>query len=304
MCEIILTHAADIALYGIKEQKMIEMLLSLIEKLLPFETMQYGFMQKALLGLILLAPITSSIGISVVNLKMAFFSDAISHCVFAGMALGFIFGISPSITTVLFSLFVGLSITALQNRGGLSTDTVIGVIFSASIAFGLAIVSRTTGITRELQGFIFGDILTIDNNELMVLFVLLGIVILFQCFLYNGLLYISLNPVLAQVHGIPVKVLSYIYSGLLSIVVILALKAVGVLLVTALLVIPAASARNISRSARGAFWWAQLFGILSSFLGLIISAQDWAQTATGATIVLVASCFFLLTLPLATKKKA
>lgn len=264
-----------------------------LSRLLPFEILQARFMQQALVGLLLVAPMAAAMGVQVVNFRMAFFADAIGHSAFAGVALGLIFAVSPSWTMPLFGLAVGLAIMALQRRSSLSTDTVIGVVFAAVMAFGLAMVSRDRNVARDLQRFLYGDILTISDPELLVLGVLFVAVVAFQAWGYNRLLYVGLNPVVAGVHRVPVATCQYLFAGLLALVVMFSVWAVGVLLVTALLIVPAAAARNFARSAGAMFWWSLLISATSAVAGLLISAQDWARTATGPTIVLCGFAWFL-----------
>lgn len=269
-------------------------LYDLIAIIFPIESMQLRFMQQALVGLLLLSPMTAFMGVQVVNLSMAFFVDAISHSTFAGIALGLIFSINPHWSMPIFGLIVGLTIIATQRRSSLPIDTIIGVFFSGVIAFGLAVVSRDKTQARNIQSFLYGDILTITDSDIWAMFALLTLLILFQIISYNRMLYIAISPSLAKVHRIPVALYQYIYAGLLSLVVIFSVRAVGVLLVTALLIVPAATARNFSRSAGSMIWWALLVSISSSIIGLLISAQDWANTATGATIILVAFVWFII----------
>lgn len=271
---------------------------TLVNALLPFECLHSPFMQQALLGLLLLAPMAAIMGVQVVNFRMAFFADAISHSAFAGVAMGLIFAVNPHWTMLLFGLLVGLGIMVVQRRSSLSSDTVIGVFFSAVVAFGLAVVSRDRNAARDLQRFLYGDILTIDHDSIICLQILFVVIMLFQAWGYNRMLYIGLNPMLAEAHRVRVAVYQYVFAGLLSLVVIFAVWAVGVLLVTALLIVPAATARNFARSAGSMFWWALVVSLTSAVAGLILSAQDWARTATGATIVLIASCWFVLSLVL------
>lgn len=266
----------------------------LVPKLLPFECLRSRFMQQALLGLLFIAPMAAAMGVQVVNFRMAFFADAISHSAFAGVALGLIFSVSPAWTMPLFGLAVGLVIMAMQRRSTLSSDTVIGVIFAAVMAFGLAIVSRDRSVARDLQRFLYGDILTIGEVEVLGLALLLGVIMAFQALGYNRLLYIGLSPVLARAHRVNVALYQYAFAGLLALVVMLSVRAVGVLLVTALLIVPAAAARNFARSAGAMFWWAMAVSITSAVAGLLISAQDWARTATGPTVVLCGFCWFMV----------
>ena len=265
-------------------------------RLLPLECMQARFMQQALIGLLLLAPMTAAMGVQVVNFRMAFFSDAISHSTFAGVALGLLFSIHPHWSMLVFGAVVGLGIAAVQRRTDLSPDAVIGVFFSAVVPFGLAVVSRERNLARDMQRFLYGDILTISNGEILGLMILFAALALFQFWGYNRMLYIGLNASLAQVHRVQTACYQYGFAVLLSCVVIFSVWAVGVLLVTALLIVPAAAARNIARSAGGMFWWALVISSTSAVAGLLISAQEWARTATGATVILAAFGWFMLSL--------
>lgn len=269
---------------------------TLLSQLLPFDCLQARFMQQALTALLLLAPMCAAMGIIVVNYRMAFFAEAISHSAFTGVALGMLLAVSPGWTMPLFGLAVGLGITAAQHRSSLASDTVIGVFFSGMVAFGLAMVSRDRSLARDMQRFLYGDILSVSEGEIWVLALLFAVTLLFLAFAYNRLLYAGLDDILARTHRVPTRALRYVFSGLLALLVMFAVQAIGVFLVTALLVVPAATARNLSKSAGAMFWWAMLISTGSAVAGLVVSAQDWARTATGATIVLVACLCFAASL--------
>jgi len=266
----------------------------IVPVILPFECMEARFMQQAFIGLLLLAPVAAVMGIQVVNFRMAFFTDAISHSAFAGVAIGLIASLNPYLTMVGFAVLVGIAITALQRKSSLSMDTVVGVIFSAVVAFGIAIVSRDRSIARDMQLFLYGDILTISTADIVMLAVLALVILVFIGLGYNRMFYIGLNHSLARAHRIKVALYQYMYAALLSVVVIFSVRAVGVLLVTALLIVPAAAARNLSRTAGAMFWWSILISVTSAAAGLVISAQEWAYTATGATIILPAFIWFVI----------
>jgi zinc transport system permease protein len=268
----------------------------LVADLLPFECLQARFMQQALVGLLLLSPMAATMGVQVVSFRMAFFSDAISHSAFTGIALGLIISVDPHWTMPLFGLLVGLGIVAVQRHSDLSADTVIGVFFSAAIAFGLAVVSRNRTVARDLQRFLYGDILTISDADILWLMGLFAALALFQTLSYNRMLYIGLNPTLAKAHRIRVALCQYLFAGLLALIVMFSVWAVGVLLVTAMLIVPAAAARNFARCAGSMFWWSLLVSMTSAIAGLLISAQNWANTATGATIILIACLWFLISI--------
>ena len=260
--------------------------------LLPLDCLQARFMQQALLGLLLLTPMAAVLGVEVINFRMAFVSDAIGHSAFAGVALGLILAVNPRLSMPLFGVLVGLAVMVVRRKSNLSADTAIGIVFSAVVAFGLAVVSRASGVARDMQQFLYGDILTISEGEIAFLGLLFLGMLLFQAVGYNRLLAIALNPVMARVHGIRVALWQYLFAGLLALVVMFSVWAVGVLLVTAMLIVPAATARNLARTAGGMFWWALLVGISSGFAGLTLSAQDWLATSSGATIILVSCCWF------------
>lgn len=266
------------------------------------EALRPAFMQRALVALLLLAPMSAAAGVQVVNHRLAFFSDAISHSAFAGVALGLVLSIDPHWSMPLLGVAVGVGIVALQRRSLLSSDTAVGVLFAAVTAAGLAVVSRHRHLARELHRFLYGDILTIGDAELVQLACLFVVLFAFLAIGWNWLTYVGVNPALAAVHRVPTGALQYGLAGLLSLVVILSVWAMGVLLVTALLVVPAAAARNLARSARGMFWWSVAVASTSAVAGLVVSAQPWAGTATGATIVLAAVAWFLASL-VATRRR-
>ena len=254
---------------------MLDFLLSLIG-CIPLDCLELRFMQRAMLGLLLLAPMTAMLGVQIVHFRMAFYSDAIGHSAFAGACIGMLLAVDPHLAMPVFGILVGLAIIALKRHTAISSDVAIGVVFSAVVAFGLAVVSRSPAVARDIEHF--GPC--------------------FQAAGANQLFLIALNPVMARAHGIHTGLWQYLFAAMLALVVIFSVWAVGVLLVTALLIVPAAAARNIARSSRGMFWWAIALSVLSACLGLVLSLEDWLGTASGATIVLVATCFFALsTLP-------
>jgi zinc transport system permease protein len=266
----------------------------IVGRLLPFDFLKPVFMRQALIGLILLSPITASLGVQVVNLRMAFFSDAISHSAFAGIALGLIAGVHPHVAMPLFGLLAGTGIMAFKRNSSLPSDTVIAVFFSGLVASGLAVVSREASIAGDIQQFLYGDILLLSESDIRWLLILFAALLAFQYTAYNRLLHIGVYAVAARAHGVPTAFCQYVFAAMLSLVVMFSVWGVGVLLVTAMLVVPAAAARNLARSAGGMFWWALLIGFSSAVSGLMLSAQEWMNTATGATIILVACAWFVL----------
>lgn len=259
---------------------------------LPFEGMSARFMQQALLGLLLLSPMTAMLGVHVLNFRMAFFSDAVGHSAFAGLALGLILGAPPETAVLVFGVIVGLSIMGVQRKSGLSADAAIGIVFSAVVAFGLAVVSRAPDLGRQIQRYLYGDILTIGEGELLVMLLLLAALVIFESAGWNRMLFLSLSPVMAKADGVAAGFWQYLFAAILALVVMFSVRAVGVLLVTAMLVVPAAAGRNLAKNMRGLFWWSILISMFSSCAGLLLSAQEWLSTASGATVILVACLCF------------
>jgi zinc transport system permease protein len=223
---------------------------------------------------------------------MSFYSDAISHSAFTGVALGILSGIDPLITMVFFGLFVGSIIVKVRKKSDLSIDTIIGVAFSTSVALGIVIISAKRGLTRNLHSFIYGDVLAVSEGEILLM-ALLGMAVLFFTFyLYNHLILMAINEQVAKTKGIPTTLYEYIFSILLALVVCLSIRVVGILLVTALIIVPAAVGRMLSKSVGGLFWYSTITAVIASILGLIIS-YHW-DTATGATMVLVCALLFFI----------
>lgn len=260
--------------------------------LLPFECLEPRFMRQALLGLLLLAPMTAMLGVHVLNFRMAFFSDAVGHSAFAGLALGLILGAPPQMAVLVFGVCVGLAIMGVQRRSGLSADAAIGIVFSAVVAFGLAVVSRAPDLNRQIQQYLYGDILTIGGGDLAIMALLLAALALFECFGWNRMLHMALSPVMAKVDGVAIAFWQYLFAAILALAVMFCVRAVGVLLVTAMLVVPASCARNIARNMAGVFWWSIAISVFSAVCGLVLSAQEWLSTASGATVILVACLCF------------
>lgn len=262
--------------------------------LLPLECMESRFMRQALWAVLLLTPMTAMLGTHVLSFRMAFFSDAVGHSAFAGLALGLLLGAPPQTAVLVFGIIIGVFIMAVQRKSGMPADAAIGIVFSAVVAFGLAVVSRSPETARAIQQYLYGDILTVSQGELAILAVMLPAVALFEFFGWNKMLALALSPALARVDGIATGFWQYIFAALLALVVMFAVRVVGVLLVTALLVVPAATAANLARDMRGLFWLGLAVSLFSGIAGLFLSAQEWLATASGATIILVAcSCFAL-----------
>ncbi|MEW6719886.1 MAG: metal ABC transporter permease [Thermodesulfobacteriota bacterium] len=264
-----------------------------MDRLLPFAFAEPAFMKRALLAMLLVAPAAAAVGVPLVQFRMAFFSDAIGHSAFTGVALGVVLGISPTWTMAAFGALVAVAIILVKGRTDLSTDTVIGVFFSTAIALGIAIISREKGLTRNLQSFLYGDPLAATDAELAWMAILLLAVAAYLVLAYNRILLLGVHEGYARTKGVRVRAVEISFALVVALVVTTAIRTVGILLVTALLVIPAAAARNVARGAASAFHISVGIAVLSGFSGLV--ASYYLDTATGATVVLAAAACFALT---------
>lgn len=272
---------------------------SLVDLLLPFDWMQYGFMKNALLGVLLVTPIFGLLGTMIVNNKMAFFSDSLGHSALTGIAIGVILGnafpllnIKPIWSMMVFSVLITVAILVVKEANTASTDTIIGVFSSSAVALGLVILTRNGGFNKY-SGYLIGDFLSISPADLLLLGIVFVLVILLWVLIFNKLLLASMNPSLARSRGIKVKQYEYLFAVMMAVIVTISIQWVGILIISSLLVIPAASSRNIAKNMRQYHIYSVLIALVSGLSGLILS-YFWG-TATGATIVLITSGFFALT---------
>jgi zinc transport system permease protein len=251
---------------------------------------QPEFMQRASGALFFLTLSASAAGVLVVNRRMAFFPDAVGHSVFAGVALALLAQINVQLTVLGLGIFIGILITFLSKRGHLAPDTVIGLVFSGAVALGLALVSREPQATAGLNRFFLGDVLTVTDDQVLALAIVVIISLVFLIFLTNRLTLGSIRP-----RTIPgTDWAEYLFGAFLAVVVMISVQAVGVLLVTALLVAPAATGRTLAVSFKGMFWVAVITGGLAGQLGLWASFQPSINTSVGATVVIFNVIFFAL----------
>ena len=261
--------------------------------LLPFAWADYKFMINALIAVVLIAPLMGILGTMAVNNKMAFFSDALGHSAFTGIALGVLLGVKNElISLIAFGVFVALVITSVKNKGNASSDTVISVFSSTSVAVGLLILSYG-GSFSKYSSYLVGDILSISEKEILCLFItLIGVVVLWV-FIFNKLLIISVNRELAASRGIKTNLYENIFVAVVAVVVMLSIKWVGILLINSLLILPSASARNIAKNSRQYLVSSVVISLLCAVSGLLISF--YADTSAGATIVTVSAAVFFIT---------
>ncbi len=260
---------------------------------LPFAWADYKFMVNAFIAVLLIAPLMGILGTMAVNNKMAFFSDALGHSAFTGIALGVLLGIkNEMISLVAFGVFLALVITRVKNKGNTSSDTVISVFSSTSVAVGILVLSYG-GSFSKYSSYLVGDVLSVTGTELLSLFVTLIVVIIIWSLIYNKLLVISVNRELAASRGIKTSVYENIFVIVVAVVVMMSIKWVGILLINSLLILPAAAARNIAKNSRQYLFFSVIISLFCSVSGLLISF--YGDTSAGATIVTVSAIVFFAT---------
>lgn len=268
-------------------------LYSMIDLLLPFEWTEFAYMKNALLAILLITPLFGLVGVMIVNNKMSFFSDALGHSALTGIAIGVLMGIDNYLISMMgFSLLFALCISAVMNSETSSADTIIGVFSSTGLALGIVLLSASGGFAKY-SGYLIGDILTVQPEEIRMLALILVAVVLLWGFFFNKLMLVSMNTDLAASKGIRIRMVEKFFVILVAVIVTVSIKWVGVLIINSLLVLPAAAARNLAKSMRSYHFIAIGISVFSGVSGLIISY--YAGTAAGGTIVLVAAVIFFLT---------
>ena len=255
----------------------------------PFE---FAFMQRALMATLMVSVVSACIGTFVVLKGLAFIGDALAHASFAGVATAFVLGGNIYLGAVVAVLVTALAIGFVGSRARVNFDTAIGVLFVGAFALGILIVSRQPNYTVDLFSFVFGNVLGVGRSDL-VLIALMGLTVLTMVALfYRHFLFTAYDPTMAAASGVPVGLVQYGLLALLGISTVVALKAVGIVLVVAMLVTPAATASLVVRRVHYIMALGAVVGAVSSVVGLYVSY--YAEVASGAAIVLTATLFFLL----------
>ena len=267
----------------------------------------------ALLAIVLVALVCGAVGSLVVGNRMSFFSDALAHCAFAGVALGLlvamimnvgIVGFKEWILVIMvsFGIVVGLGIAWVKERTSLASDTVIGVFFAGAIGLGAVFMAAVRGRGFVLEQFLFGAPLEVTGRDLCLLFGLVVGTGLLLCWLYNPLVFTSFNASLARSRRVRIRLCNYLFIALLGVIVNLCLQIVGALIINALLIVPAATAANLCRNLRQMFWWSVGLcigeGIVGQMLNWEISNATGAMFGLSGTIVVLSVVVFFVSMAL------
>lgn len=273
---------------------MMDVIYQVMDAILPIEALQFGFMKNAFLAILLLTPLLGLLGSMAVNRQMAFFSDALGHSALTGIGLGILLGVQSELASMLiFGIVWAVMICLIKQKGAASADTVISVFSSTSVAMGLVILARGGGFAKY-SSLLIGDVLAVTPADLVWLLGALVFGVALWVHMYNDLLLTSVNESLARSRGVKTRLTECAFVVLVAVAVMLAIKWVGVMLINALLILPAAAGRNIAQNSRQHALWSVGIALVSGVAGLL-SAYAW-DTSAGAAIVLYAAACYVLSL--------
>jgi ABC-type Mn2+/Zn2+ transport system permease subunit len=259
-----------------------------------------GFMQRALVASVLVGALTAVVGAFVVLKGLAFIGDAISHAAFPGVVAAFMLKLPIYPGAVLAALLTALGIGWVSRRGGLRLDTAIGVLFAGTFAAGVLLMSTIKGYVGDLMSFLFGNVLAVTASDLMVVAVLTGLVLLAVLASYKELLFATFDPLGAQAAGYPVGLLEYGLLVVVALAIAVSIQVVGIILVVAMLVTPAATVQLVTDRFGRMLVLAVGLSMIESVVGLYLSF--YGNWASGATIVLVETAIFGLALVLSPRR--
>ena len=262
--------------------------------LLPFEMLHWDFMKNALLALLLMAPLFGLMSTMIVTGRMSFFSDALGHSAFTGIAIGSILGLTaPLWAAVCFSILFSLLFSWVRSHSNQAADTVIGVFSSSAVALGIFVATMGGGSFTKYNRYLIGDILSVTPSEIGMLALTLLAVLVFWALFSNRLCLTSIHPQLASSRGIRVGLSQTLFTTAIAVVVTLSISSVGLLILNSLLVLPAAASRNIARNLRQYHGFSVLFALAAGIGGLTVSY--YIGCSAGAAISLILAFVFTVT---------
>jgi zinc transport system permease protein len=252
------------------------------------------FLLRALLGGLGVAAVSGPFGVFVVWRRLAYFGDTLAHSALLGVSLGFLLQVNLTLAVFIVCQLVALLLFFLQRQKGLASDTILGILAHSSLSLGLVAVVFLQGMRIDLMAYLFGDILAVTRGDLGWIFGGGALALAALGLIWRPLLALTVHEDLARVEGIAADRIQWLFTALLALVVAILMKIVGLILVTSLLIIPAAAARRLARSPESMALWASLLGGVAVGAGLLLSL--YGDTPAGPSIVIAAAAIFLLTL--------
>ncbi|HNP74705.1 MAG TPA: metal ABC transporter permease [Kouleothrix sp.] len=259
--------------------------------------LEFGFMQRGLAAAVLIAVLCAVIGAFVVQQELAFIGDALAHASFPGVVVAYMLGFNLALGGALVGILTALGVGAVTRHSKLSQDTAIGVLFAGTFALGVALLSTVKNYTKDLFGLLLGDVLAVRAGDVLVIAGLGALMLLIVFALYKELTLLVFDPVQAEVIGLPVQLLRELLLALMAVTIVIAIQTVGIVLVVAMLVTPAATATLLVRRFPMVMLLGAIQGALGALAGLYLSF--YFSIASGATIVLVLTSMFVLALVVA-----
>lgn len=260
-------------------------------ELLPIEMLQWDFMKNALLAVLLMAPLFGLVSTMIVTGRMSFFSDALGHSAFTGIAIGCICGVAaPTWVAVLFSVGFALLFSFVRSRSNQAADTLIGVFSSTAVALGIFIATMGGGSFTKYNKYLIGDILSVTPAEIGMLALVLLAVVIFWVLASNRLTLTAIHPQLASSRGVNIHLTQTVFTAAIAVVVTLAISWVGLLILNSLLVLPGASARNVAKNLKQYHLFSVVFALAAGIGGLVVSY--YLGTSAGAAISLGLALIF------------
>ena len=287
---------------GVWLHELVSPAMEAIAPYLPGDVFPFFFtldmFQRVLVASFVITVIAGVLGSFLLIRNMALIGDGIAHVTFGGVAVSMVLAGVPTLPmATFFAVVAAVLIFELQDRGLLEGDTAIAIMMTGALAFGLvALRMWGEGITANVERFLYGNVLFVDDASLDWICTVGLVALLMLGAMYKGLLAAAVDPVAARVQGIPVRAIGLTFSIVTAVVVVLMVKIIGALLVTALLVSPAATAQQVGKSFRSCVLWSQFFGLMSVLIGIYLSAEE--DTGAGAMIALVAAVIFLVVVAL------
>lgn len=257
------------------------------------EILAYGFMQRALIAGVLISVVCAVLGVFVVLRRLSFIGDGLAHVSFAGLALGIFLGVSPFLTALFVSVIAALGMNKLKTSTRLSGDATIGILFSTGLALGAILLGLTRGFKIDLFSYLFGSILAVTAGDLLIMAALAAVVFVVIFLLFKELFYATFDEESARASGIPVEKLNNLLLALAGVTIVASMKIVGILLVSTLMIVPAASALQLGRSFSSTIIASVFFGLTSVLVGIF--ASYYLNISTGGTIAMISVLLFLVT---------
>lgn len=254
--------------------------------------LDYPFMQRALLAALIVAALCATLGVYVVLRGLSLLGDGLAHISFAGIALGLVLGLYPLALALVAAVLGALAIHALRSKEIVRGDTAIGILFTAGLAVGILLVSRNRGIGADLASYLFGNLLSVSAQDVVLVAGVAAVLLALLLLLHKELFYATFSEEAARLSGLPVGALNVVFMAATAASIVVASRIVGVLLVSALLIVPAATALQLGRSFRATLAWSVGFGLFSVAAGVFAAAQ-WGL-ATGASVALASTLVFVV----------